>query len=455
MFILLRAMAVSAVIPVALVLPGLQPGDPGRGAPGTVQAGPPYDFTLVTTNIQNNVTSLNLTGASFIVVKDGTEIYKQHFGGFSDSTGAFIASSSKWYSAAAFMTLVDDGLVDLDDPVSIYLPDWTSHTHGAATLRQLWSHTSGMAFTHACLSNASLTVGQCVDQIRDTPASFIGPPGAQFYYGQVGMQVGARIAEVVTGQTWDQLFTERIETPLGMTSTSWWPSAANPQVGGGAFSSLHDYNNFLQMIDDNGMFNGEEVLSAATVATMQADNVFGVPIGFSPTNHSRYGLGEWRDLVDGGGGAIEVSSTGAFGARPWVDNQRDYHAFFLVQSQTQTVASLLSQIVQLTRDIVGGDGDGCIDAEETGADPTLGGLRDPASRWDFYEVNGTLKIDATDIALVLAKFNPSGPVPPEDVVYDRSHGAAAWAPGPPDGRINAVDIMLIRRSFNHTCAAAP
>ena len=240
-----------------------------------------------------------------------------------------------------------------------------------------------------------------------------------------------------------------------MTFTGWWPSASNPQVGGGAFSTLHDYNNFLQMIDDNGMFSGEEVLSAAAVATMQADNVFGVPIAASPTGHNRYGLGEWRDLVDAGGGAIQVSSAGAFGALPWVDNQRDYHAFFMVQSQAQTVGPLLSQIVQLTRDIIGGDGDGCIDAEETGANPMLGGMRNPAFRWDFYDVNGTLKIDAADIALVRAKFNPGGPVPPEDMIYDRSPGAATWAPGPPDRRINAVDISLVRSTFNHSCAAAP
>ena len=454
-FSLLRISFLAGVLLAAMVLPGLSPDGASRTSPPSAEAGPPYDFRLVTIAIQNALPGISNGGASFIVVKDGTELYKQHFGTFNESTGAFVASSSKWLSAAAFMTLVDDGLVDLDDTVDMYLPEWTGHSHGGTTLRQLWSHTSGMGFTHACLADGTITVAQCVETIRNAPQAFLAPPGTQFYYGQIGMQVGARIAEVVSGQSWADFFNDRIITPLEMNFTSWYPSLTNPQVGGGGFSSVHDYNNFLQMIDDNGMFNGEEVLSAAAVATMQADNVFGLPILFSPAGHNRYGLGEWRDLVDGSGGAVQVSSAGLFGALPWVDNLRDYHAFFMVQASPGQVSGLQNQLVQLTRDIVGGDGDGCIDAEETGTDPLLGGMRNPAFRWDFYEVNGTLKIDGVDIALVRGKFNPSGPVPPEDEIYDRSPGTAAWAPGAPDNKINGIDIGLVRASFNHTCAAAP
>jgi hypothetical protein len=101
------------------------------------------------------------------------------------------------------------------------------------------------------------------------------------------------------------------------------------------------------------------------------------------------------------------------------------------------------------------DNDGCSDDEENGALPSLGGLRDQLSQWDFYDVTDNRKIDAVDMGIVRANFNPSGPVPPEDVVYDRRQGVAVWAPGPPDGKINAVDIGLVRASFNHNCQAAP
>ena len=81
----------------------------------------------------------------------------------------------------------------------------------------------------------------------------------------------------------------------------------------------------------------------------------------------------------------------------------------------------------------------------------FGGRRDPANQWDFYDVNGSGKIDAVDINNVRARFNGSGPTPPEDEPYDRSAGAEAWAPNGPDGQINAVDIGIVRASFNHEC----
>ncbi len=101
------------------------------------------------------------------------------------------------------------------------------------------------------------------------------------------------------------------------------------------------------------------------------------------------------------------------------------------------------------------DTDGCADGEELGLVALAGGRRDPNNHYDFYDVNGTQKVDAADIGLVRANFNGGGPTPLEDVMFDRSPGVAVWAPGPPDNVINAVDIGLVRSSFNHSCIAVP
>jgi hypothetical protein len=100
------------------------------------------------------------------------------------------------------------------------------------------------------------------------------------------------------------------------------------------------------------------------------------------------------------------------------------------------------------------DGDACGDGREVLVmlfSPMQGGSRSPVNAWDFYDVNGTLKVDSIDIGLVRAHYDPAGPIPPEDAVYDRSAGAHPWAPGPPDNKISAVDIGLVRGSFNHSC----
>jgi lysophospholipase L1-like esterase len=97
------------------------------------------------------------------------------------------------------------------------------------------------------------------------------------------------------------------------------------------------------------------------------------------------------------------------------------------------------------------DGDGCADIEEAGSIVVLGGRRDPDNSADFYDVNGTQNVDAADIGLVRSHFNASGPVAPEDAVYDRSPGEAVWAPGPANNRINAIDVALVRASYGHRC----
>jgi hypothetical protein len=101
------------------------------------------------------------------------------------------------------------------------------------------------------------------------------------------------------------------------------------------------------------------------------------------------------------------------------------------------------------------DGDGCSATEEAGDSPLLGGMRDSANEWDFYDVDGSRKVDSADIGLVRLRFNSGGPTPPENLIYDRSSGLHPWAPGPPNNMINAQDIGLVRAVFGHTCQALP
>lgn len=136
---------------------------PLAGPSGEAQSAPPsYDFSAVTTLIQNTVNNQGLEGASLILVKDGRTIYEEYFGSYSATTIVPIASSTKWLSAGAFMTLVDDGIIALDDPVSQYLPEWTGQM-GAITMRQLWSFTSGLVDNHACMDDTTTTLANCVE----------------------------------------------------------------------------------------------------------------------------------------------------------------------------------------------------------------------------------------------------------------------------------------------------
>ena len=95
------------------------------------------------------------------------------------------------------------------------------------------------------------------------------------------------------------------------------------------------------------------------------------------------------------------------------------------------------------------DDDSCTDGAEKGPDPERGGQRNPLNHWDFYDVNGTRKVDAVDTALVRSRFDTRVGDPGYGTVYDRSP-SQPWG-GPPDGVINAIDTALVRAQFRHSC----
>jgi CubicO group peptidase (beta-lactamase class C family) len=291
-----------------------------------------------------------------MLIKDGQVIYENYFGGYNTSTTVPIASASKWLAGATLMTLVDEGKLSLDDPVSKDLSYFTG-AKGTMTIRQMFSHTSGLppiAGDARCIYNPLISLDACTRQIAQL--DLIGAPGAQFAYGENSMHVAGRVAEVVSGQSWESLFQEKIAIPLEMSGTT-FGATANPIIAGGARSRLRDYANFLQMILNHGRFNGRRVLSAGSVREMQQNLTAGLPVVYAPRGQSavNYGIGEWLDILTPRGNAVQVSSPGAFGFTPWVDKKRNLIGVFMVRDQAPNVYPTVAAIQQKVREIV----DGC------------------------------------------------------------------------------------------------
>lgn len=329
------------------VLGQATPGAESQNHAGTPHPTPPsYDLAAVTQLVEDAVESTPLDGAVLLLTQDGQTIYEHAFGTYTVDTAVPIASGSKWLTAATIMTLVDDGLLSLDAPIAHYLPGLAGDV-GQVTLRQLLSHTSGLPDYAPSLDDPSITLAERVDQILQ--AGLDEPPGTEFDYGSVSFQVAGRIAEVVSGQPWAELFEARIKGPLAMWSTT-YGSSLNPMLAGDVVSSARDYSRFLQMLLDQGTYHGRRVLSAASIAEMQRDQTHGVPL--IVTMHEdgrRYGLGEWRDAVDAQGNAVQLSSQGDTGFSPWIDLQRHVAGVFLVDDFLGNVYGLVDEIQARTR----------------------------------------------------------------------------------------------------------
>ncbi|HEX6283337.1 MAG TPA: serine hydrolase domain-containing protein [Pyrinomonadaceae bacterium] len=314
-----------------------QPAAPPSVTPQATPAS--YDFSSLDKLLEQ--VARKHGGCALVVVKGDRVIYRKGFGTHEPDEVIPIASASKWLSGAVIMSLVDEDKLSLDDPVSRYLPEFTDDK-AAITIRQLFSHTSGLPPEAGCRNNKRTTLEACAKQIARVKLN--APPGAEFYYGGVSMHVAGRIAEVVTGKPWNDLFLERIARPLGMGQTDFFAygPTANPRPAGDGRSSVQEYARFLQMLLQRGTFNGQRVLSEAAVAEMHKDQTGGARIAYTIYERharldpdllsARYGIGMWREKVDGNGRLLEASSQGALGFSPWMDTERNLGGVLSVRS---------------------------------------------------------------------------------------------------------------------------
>lgn len=319
-----------------------------------------YDFTTIDNILERAAPRLG--GCALLLIKDNKVVYRKSFGRYGADKVVPIASASKWLSGALIMTLVDEGKISLDDTVSKYLPQFGTDKSNI-TVRQLFAHTSGFPPEARCRNDKRTTLERCVSEMARTQLR--AAPGEQFYYGGVSMHIGGRIAEIVSGKSWNELFAEKIATPLGMAKTDFFAYGPtdNPRPAGDARSSADDYGRFLQMILQRGSFNGKQILSAASVVEMHKDQTGGARIAYTiyekhgardpSLPRARYGVGVWREKVDGAGQQLrEASSQGALGFSPWIDVERNLAGVLSVRSSFSRVVPVYLELKEEIRQIV-------------------------------------------------------------------------------------------------------
>ena len=151
-------------------------------------------------------------------------------------------SQTKGFCGVTIAILVEEGKISLDDPVSKYLPEFkelwvqTSDKDGVKTLakakntltvRMVMNHTGGFPFE---LPNGVAMGGWSrrmpLRSVAATAASqpIMFEPGTRVQYSNVGIDIGAAVVEIVTGKRWEDFLKERVFDPLGMESSSFWPT---------------------------------------------------------------------------------------------------------------------------------------------------------------------------------------------------------------------------------------
>jgi CubicO group peptidase (beta-lactamase class C family) len=240
------------------------------------------------------------------------------------------------------MSLVDEGKLSLDDSVGKYLPLFSKYGKGAIKIRHCLSHTTG-------LESGSMSIfglieeykkrermGSLEEEVNDFARNrkLLARPGTEFRYSSIGLNIAGRIAEIVSGKDFEEIFQERIAIPLGLKHTHFTNGKGPVNPSGSASSTAVDYMTFLAMILQKGAYQGIRILSEQSVSEMQKPQIRLSMVKYAPRPAAgfTYGLGEWVEESAKDGTSTAVASPGLFGSWPLVDNCHRYACLFFIKS---------------------------------------------------------------------------------------------------------------------------
>lgn len=310
--------------------------------------------------VRRGITAGGYPGASVVVGRRGYSVFEKGYGrlGWTSNSAAVVPDESIYDlasltkvvgTATAAMILYDEGRLELDAPVSRYLPAFSGGNKDYVTIRQLLTHTSGLPAGRDLrrLANGPWDARNIV---MATPLACA--PGVCQVYSDLGADVLGFAIEAIAGQGLDTFLTERVFTPLGMNDTHFRPSdserdriapteVSSPRgyplrgevhdenawaLGGvaghaGLFSTAADLSLFAQMMLNGGTYAGVRIVSDSAVAR------------FTRRASGRRALG-W-DTSDGDGtagvhmGEHAYGHTGFTGTSLWIDPDRDLFVILL------------------------------------------------------------------------------------------------------------------------------
>ncbi len=221
-------------------------------------------------------------GVSAALVVDGKVVWKQGFGyadrnadvAMTPDTQVGIGSVTKTFTALATMQLQEQGLVDIDQPLSRYLPEFRIRTHGEdrdqVTLKRLITHSSGVptdVFLDMEGSQARYT--DVVTLLNRTALAH--SPGTVGLYSNAGYNLLGHALSRTSGIDYPDYLKQRVFTPLGMTNTGF---AADTQ--GRVRSKAYGPDGIeatafeLRDIASGGIYSSAEDLAKYAVALMEA-----------------------------------------------------------------------------------------------------------------------------------------------------------------------------------------
>lgn len=296
-------------------------------------------LAVLDASMEKAVTDGEVYGLSYVLAQDGKTVATNQFGlqnlmtqtPMDEETIFRIYSMSKPITGVAMMQLFEQGLWNLDDPVSKHVPEFANLrvlkdqaedgapvmvvANRAPTMREVMNHTAGFAYGLSGTDYAneafrsreimrSADLETFIEKTADVPLLF--QPGEHWAYS-ASVDVQGYIVQKLSGQKFGEYLDENIFTPLGMDDTGFYvpkddysrlsdvvgldpksgklfpiPTAnvafrketvPMESGGGGLVATIGDYANFCQMLVDEGTFEEHTLLQPETIKLMATNSL--------------------------------------------------------------------------------------------------------------------------------------------------------------------------------------
>jgi len=285
----------------------------------------------------------SIPGLSLALVDSDTVLWTEGFGHVDGDGSApvtadtmfAVQSMSKDFTAVAVMQAVGAGRLDLDEPITTYLPDFTVHSAFEAhperriTLRMLLSHTAGFTMEAPIGNNYEIDPGEFDEHVRSISDTWLRfPVGTGYAYSNLGIDLAGFILERAYGAPFPDVVHDLLLGPLGMDRSTFdrarileatdravghtapvpshdLPTYDAMMAAGGLYSTATDLARYLRFQLNDGTVDGRPVLDSRlmeemrTVPAPHAGAQAGYALG---VERYRWHVGANADLFSHGGG---------------------------------------------------------------------------------------------------------------------------------------------------------
>ena len=339
---------------------------------------------------QNELITSEKTGSNVAMVfKDGEVVYNETVNSnkegdkeINEETIFPIFSMSKPITIVAMMTLYEKGLINFDDNVSKYIPEFSElqckddngdvySCENDLKILHLMTHRSGYTYYGNPLNFTSTikydNLDDFVTDVSKHPVEF--EPGSSYLYG-INQAILGKVVEVVTGMSFYEYLKETIFDPLGMNETKFYLTPEDRKRfqplfinsgslkgftnfldemtydinnrayfgGEGLVSTMRDYSKFCQMLLNNGELNGNKIIDRSSIdlivekhSDLESDPFLNINEGF----HLGFSVFVLNDPEKDGTNSSEgiYGWSGYHNTHFWIDNEKNLFGLFMTRAR--------------------------------------------------------------------------------------------------------------------------